>query len=201
MLVFPGDPEVAVEPAQAQEPWRVTRLALGSHSGTHVDAPRHYYPSGATITDYPIERFIVPAVVVPCGVLGPDEAIPAAALTAFVGRMRPGGAVLLATGWDRYWGSPRYFEHPFLSEEAAELLRRTGVGLVGIDALNVDSTVRGTAHAHATLLGAEILIVENLRGLSSLSPERDYVFACLPLALDGGDGAPARAVVWEASIG
>ncbi len=197
MPVFPGDPEVALAPLSVHGTWRVTRLVLGSHSGTHVDAPRHYYPDGRAITDYPPERFVLPAVVVACGDLGADEPIPATVLDPVRVRCRPGCAVLVATGWDRFWGTDRYFAHPFLSEEAVDLLVASGVGLVGIDALNVDSTVRGTEHAHARLLAADVLIVENLRGLTALAPEREYVFACLPLPLADADGAPVRAVIWE----
>uniref|UniRef100_A0A7C1XJC4 Cyclase family protein n=1 Tax=Thermomicrobium roseum TaxID=500 RepID=A0A7C1XJC4_THERO len=197
MPVFPGDPEVRLEPSSALAPWRVTRLTLGSHSGTHVDAPAHYFSDGRSITDYPVERFFVPAVVIPFPELGEDEPIPAAPLLRMQERLRPGSAVLLATGWDRYWGTERYFRHPFLSEEAVDALVAAGVGLVGIDALNVDSTVRGTEHAHARLLGADVLIVENLRGLAELPPSQNYLFVCLPLAVRGADGAPVRAVACE----
>lgn len=197
MPVFPGDPEVRLEPSTALAPWRVTRLTLGSHSGTHIDAPAHYFGNGRSITDYAIERFLVSAVVIPLPELGEDEPIPAAPLQGVQGRLRPGSGVLLATGWDRYWGTEKYFCHPFLSEEAVEVLIAGGVGLVGIDALNVDSTVRGTEHAHARLLGADVLIVENLRGLTKLPSDRDYLFICLPLALRDADGAPVRAVACE----
>ena len=104
------------------------------------------------------------------------------------------GAVLVQTGWDSYWGDERYMCHPYLSPEAAELLVGNGIGVVGVDALNVDSTVQGTEHAHATLLGNDVLIVENLTRLDRLTPGRLYDFSFLPLALAGLDGSPIRAV-------
>ena len=65
MAVFPGDPEPRVEDAGAVEPWRVSRLHLGSHTGTHIDAASHYVPGAATIDAYPLERFVVSGVVAP----------------------------------------------------------------------------------------------------------------------------------------
>ena len=68
-----------------------------------------------------------------------------------------------------------------------------GAGLVGTDALNVDATQGGTIHAHAALLGADVLIVENLTGLGALAPGRPYTCAFVPLRLEGADGSPVRA--------
>jgi kynurenine formamidase len=64
MPVFPNDPEVVFEAAPALPPWRVTRLSLGTHSGTHIDAASHFLPKGATIDEYPLERFVMTAHVV-----------------------------------------------------------------------------------------------------------------------------------------
>jgi len=197
MLVFPGDPEVCLETVAASAPWRVTRVTMGSHSGTHVDAPAHFFPDGRSITDYPAERFVVPAVLLQLPNLADDEAISLALLRQHLGSPPRGAAVLLATGWDHYWGSDRYFVHPYLAEEAATWLVASGIGLVGIDALNIDSTVQGTSHAHACLLGADVLIVENLRGLRAIPAGDRYLLVCLPLPIAGADGAPARAVLLE----
>ena len=167
MPVFPEDPEVAFAPAAALEPWRVTRLSLGTHSGTHIDAATHYIPGGSTIDAYPLERFVLPARVVPVAA-GEDEAIEWPHLAAALPDALEGAAVLLHTGWDRHWGSARALRHPFLSAAAAAGLADRGVGLVGTNALNVDATEGGTTHAHAALLGADVLIVENLTGLEAL---------------------------------
>ena len=79
MPVYPGDPEVGLVPSAQDEPWRVLSLSLGSHSGTHIDAARHYVPGGRTIDEYPIERFVVAAVVARVHG-GEDEEIGPAAL-------------------------------------------------------------------------------------------------------------------------
>ena len=192
MPVFPQDPEVVLDPAAGPAPWRVTRLGMGTHSGTHIDAASHYVPGGTTIDGYPLERFVLPAHVVPVDA-GEGEAIERLALAAALPDELEGAAVLLHTGWDAYWGDPRALRHPFLSEAAAEDLVARGAGLVGTDALNVDATEGGSTHAHAVLLGADVLIVENLTGLAALQPGRLYTCAFVPLRLEGADGSPIRA--------
>jgi kynurenine formamidase len=192
MPVFPRDPEVVMAAAGALEPWRVTRLELGTHSGTHIDAASHYVPEGKTIDRYPLERFVLPGCVAPVEA-GPDEAIGWDALQAVLPRDLAGLAVLVHTGWDRHWGDETASAHPYLDEDAVAGLISAGVTLVGTDALNVDSTGLGTTHAHAALLGADVLIVENLTGLEALLPSRAYICAFVPLRLEGADGSPIRA--------
>ena len=91
------------------------------------------------------------------------------------------------------------FAHPWLGEAACRRLVDAGVGLVGTDAFNVDSSVRDTVHAHRILLGADVLIVENLTRLdelASLAGDRLAHCAFVPLRLAGGDGSPIRAYGW-----
>jgi kynurenine formamidase len=192
MPVFPQDPEVVVEPAGALAPWRVTRLGLGTHSGTHIDAASHFVPGGTTIDRYPLERFVLPAYVVPVEAAA-GEPVGWPPLAAVLPGDLAGVAVLLHTGWDRHWGDAEAVRHPYLGADAASALVAAGVTLVGIDALNVDATEGGTTHAHAALLGADVLIVENLTGLGALMPGRPYTCAFVPLRLEGADGSPVRA--------
>lgn len=195
MPAYPGDPVAELAPADAQEPWRVSRLTLGSHTGTHVDAAAHYVSGGRTIDQYELERFVVEAVVVPVRA-GRDAAVGWAALEPALPRDLADRAVLLHTGWDRHWDDEEREHHPYLARDACEGLVAAGVGLVGTDALNVDATAGATTHAHAVLLGADVLIVENLTGLAALTPGRPCRCAFVPLKIDGGDGSPIRAYAW-----
>jgi kynurenine formamidase len=197
MAVFPGDPEPHIENAATAAPWRVTDLRLGSHTGTHIDAASHYIPWATTIDVYPLERFMVSGVVAPALDLGPDDPIEWLQLAPAVVGLPPGGAVAVHTGWDTKWGDDAYLSHPYLSDEAARRLIAAGIGLVAIDALNVDSTPQGRASVHEILLGNDVLIVENLRGLDRLESGRLYRFAFLPLRLTGLDGSPVRAVAFR----
>jgi arylformamidase len=196
MTYFPGDPQPRLVPANIAPPWHVTQLSMGTHTGTHIDAAAHFIPHGKTIDQYPLERFCVSGIVVPVLGYREDEPINVDAFAGHLSLLPQHGAVLIQTGWDRYWDSEHYMHHPYLSREAAQFLLDSGAGIIGIDTLNVDSTQQETDHAHATLLGNDALIVENLRQLDQLTPGRLYHFAFLPLALSGVDGSPIRAIAW-----
>lgn len=198
MTFFPGDPQPCINLADAAgAPWRVSELHLGTHTGTHIDAASHFFPEGKTIDQYPVERFVLPGLVVAALDLHDDQSIGVELLANALSLLPKGGGVIVRTDWDRFWGMGRYMRHPYLTPEAAERLVAAGAGLVGIDALNVDSTVQQTIHAHETLLGNDILIVENLTRLVQLRLDTIYHFSFLPLLLPGLDGSPVRAVAWE----
>ena len=198
MPVYPGDPVPAVEPAAPEGgPWRVSSLRLGTHTGTHLDAPSHFVQRGRTVDQLPLERFLLPGICIHLEGLRPNQPIDAGRLAGRLAPIPEHGAVLIHTGWDRLWSQVGYFEHPYLTARAARLLARSGIGLVGIDAPSVDSSARGTSAAHAVLLGREILILENLRGLEQLPEGQPFQLAALPLRLTGLDGSPVRAVAWE----
>jgi kynurenine formamidase len=197
MTYFPGDPEPRILPADATPPWHVTQLSIGTHLGTHIDAPSHFILHGQTISEYPPERFLLPGIVVPLLGRNDDESIGPDAFADYLAALPIGGALLIYVGWDQYWKTERYLRHPYLVREAAQLLVEKGVSIVGIDALNVDSTAQETDHAHAALLGNDVLIVENLTRLHQLLPGVVYQFSFLPLALSGLDGSPIRAIAWR----
>src|SRR6266516_2904759 len=197
MSYFPGDPEPRILPANVAPPWRVTQLNICTHTGTHIDAASHFVPNGKTIDQYSLERFLLPGIVVPVLERNDDEPINAGAFNEYFAVLPAHGAVLIHTGWDRYWKTGRYLRHPYLLQEAVQLLVDAGVNIVGIDALNVDSTVQGTDDAHATLLRDDVLIVENLTRLHQLLPGVVYQFSFLPLALSELDGSPIRATAWR----
>lgn len=216
MPVYPGDPAVAVRPCctHEQDGYRVTALALGTHSGTHVDAPLHFLPGGRPLDAYPPERFHGRAAVLDARGYGPGESIgpevlrrPGAAealaragvATAGLAagrrgpRRRHAPFVFLCTGWDRYWGEEAYYRHPVVSPELAEILVRAGVGLLGVDTLNPDPTGGDGFPVHRLLLARDVLIAENLRGLEPLVGRAVEAWL-LPLPVAGADGAPVRAV-------
>ena len=192
MPVFPGDPPVELATAGAEPPWQVTLMRMGTHSGTHIDAASHYIPGGRTIDEYPLERFVLEAYVVRLD-LEAETAISWEDIAAQLPGDVAGCAVVLHTGWDRFWGTDEAERHPSLSDAAARRLAAGGVTLVGTDALNVDGTARPTTFAHAALLGADVLVVENLTGLGRLDAGRPYRCAFVPLKVAGGDGSPIRA--------
>jgi kynurenine formamidase len=189
MPTYPGDPPVEVAPHATHERdgYRVTRLACGSHAGTHVDAPAHVDPDGRTLDTYPVAAFARDAVRVDCrdagarAALGPDRVPETDADCA-----------VFWTGWDRHWGTDRYRDHPHLSPAAARACADRGLA-VALDAPSPDPTPAGGSGfpAHHAVLGADLLVVENLTRLGAVGDR--FELRVHPLAL-GGDGAPARAV-------
>ncbi|TCD66662.1 hypothetical protein EIP91_001080 [Steccherinum ochraceum] len=116
-----------------------------------------------------------------------------------------GGMVLIRTGWDRHWGTDAYFEHPYLSKEAAERMLATGITLIGVDTLSPDETLLPTVavpepqfdfSVHNVVLGAGCLIAENLTNLGQIL-HGQWVVSMLPLKLYGCDGSPIRACAWR----
>lgn len=223
MPVYPGDPTVQVDEVLtlAANGCSVRSLHLGSHSGTHVDAPAHVIPGGRTVDRVAPDELTGDAVVLHLRGLAPGERITVGMLVdAWSARSAPSAAqpvapavstsvqsgpgslppiVLLATGWDRFWGTADYLHHPVVTQDAASALVEAGVQVLGVDTASPDSSDdeddadSGDAlAAHRVLLGADRLIIENLRRLTGL-PER-VEFTALPLNITGGDGAPVRAV-------
>ncbi len=192
MPVYPGDPEVSFAPELtiAADGVAVERLELGSHAGTHLDAPAHAVPGGRTVDQIPLERLWGPArllrVSAPSagGSIGIAELDLPAALP---------GIVCVATGWDAHFGTPRAEQHPALALELAAALWARGARVLAVDTLSPDATVGGGGMpVHDFWLGNDGVIVENLTGLGRV-PEA-FELAILPLRLAGIDGSPVRAV-------
>jgi arylformamidase len=168
----------------------IGRIEMVGNTGTYIDVPRHRYRDGDDFCSVGLERIAdLPATVVHvAGMQG--RAID---WTLFAACEVADHAVLVHTGWDRNWGTERYFEgHPYLTARAAEFLRDRGAALVGIDSLNIDDTADGRRPVHSVLLGAGIPIVEHLTALSGL-PERGSRFSATPPKVAGMGSFPVRA--------
>jgi kynurenine formamidase len=201
--VYPGDPEVRLEPATtlAAHGVNVLSLHIGSHSGTHVDAPYHFVEDGARIDAMDPRLFVGPGVIVDVRGKGPRERVTAEDLRPYEDRLSADVIAVVRTGWEEHYGTPRYYDHPFLDGGAARLLLDAGTRTVAIDALSVDETVLEGPHpdgypAHHIILGAGGVIAENLANLGNIDFP-DPLISLLPVKLGGADGAPARAVAME----
>ena len=192
-LVYPGNPEIRIELQQAIAKGatsNVSRIDFGSHTGTHVDAPRHFFDDGAGADALPLDALMGPALVI---AVDPDlMAVSAEQLrehdlthvTRLLIRTRNSGFI-----------REREFRNNFtyLAPDGAEYLVEQGVKLVGVDYLSVEQFHSGHHRTHRTLLGHGVVIIEGL-DLSD-PPPGVYELRCLPLRLTGLDGAPARAVL------
>ncbi|MET0553435.1 MAG: cyclase family protein [Vicinamibacteria bacterium] len=189
---FPGDPPFRMEPThrlQDGAAYNVAQLHLGTHTGTHVDAPFHFLADGATVDDLPLEILLGKARVVD---LGGRDVVDRADLETL--DLREDLRVLLKTrnsGQLRHQGFQE--DYVYLTPDAATYLAQVGIKLVGFDHLSIEKFGSRDFAAHRALLEAGVVIVEGL-DLSEVEPG-EYDMTCLPLRIAGGDGSPARVVL------
>jgi kynurenine formamidase len=207
--VYPGDPDVDLQPhaTYEEEGYRVSALHLGSHSGTHVDAPSHVIPDGKRLSELPLDRFRFEAQLVDVRSVGARSPIRASYLPDSY--REDVDLYVFRTDWSEHRGSDGYFLHPYLAPETARECADREVS-VALDVLSPDpvpsvylpedTNVKGNVEdiqkdygvpAHEILLGNGLLILENLGNLDSV-PERFRLHA-YPLYLES-DGSPVRAV-------
>jgi kynurenine formamidase len=167
----------------------ISEVHLLTSIGTYLDSPYHFHPNGSSIEKLPLEGLVLPGVVVDCTHVGARGAIGPEVLE---GMAVAGKAVLFHPGWSRYWGAPEYHDSPFLTGEAARALLDSGVRLAGVDFLVIDDTRDPRRPVHVTLLGAGVLIVENLTNLAAL-PEAGFTFHAVPAKVAGAAAFPVRA--------
>jgi kynurenine formamidase len=169
--------------------FQIGKIEMVANTGTYIDAPFHRYAEGKDLS-----RFDLEAVANLDGLaIMVDPETRAITPGLFKDRKINKKAVLIHTGWDRYWSTAQYFEeHPFLTRESAEYLKSAGAGLVGIDSLNIDDNSDATRPAHTILLGAEIPIVEHMCNLGRL-PETGFKFFAVPAPVKGMGSFPVRA--------
>ena len=197
MQVYPGDPQVDLSAALELERdgAAVTALHLGSHTGTHVDAPAHTVAGGRTM-DRGRPRRTGRRRARASGCTGSPTARPSGSTISATCPSGLPAIVVVDTGWARHFGTDRALRHPALGVEAARLLVERGMHVLGVDTLSPDPTdAAGTSDfpVHEVVLGGDGLIVENLTGLDDL-PARVRI-GIFPLRL-AGDGAPVRAVAF-----
>jgi arylformamidase len=190
--VYPGDPAIDVTPiAQlaAGDSANVSRVVLSSHSGTHIDAPRHFFAHGRTVDSLDIQILMGPVQVYE---LQQTHHITAEDLQRLPVPESP--RVVFKTPNSRLWVHAGFQpDYVALTASAAEFLLDHNVQLVGIDYLSVDAFTRQDFPVHRALLAAGVVILEGL-DLRQVPPG-PYELIVLPLLLQDGDGAPARAIL------
>ena len=192
-LVYPGNPEIEITLQQAVAKGagaNVSFVRFGSHTGTHADAARHFFDDGQTVDRIPLERLIGPALLLSF----PDDlrSVSAADLSNhdLKGRKR----VLICTRNSALLSQKEFVrDYTYLAPDGAQYLVDNGVELVGVDYLSIEQFHSGHHKTHRILLERSVVILEGL-DLSVPAPG-EYELICLPLRIEGCDGAPARAVL------
>lgn len=176
-----------------------THIHMGTHSGTHVDAPSHFISGAKSISGFPADVLIGKVFVARVTDLEGGRLTQKNSVFNELRTVNDVQGVILNFGWSRKWGSACYYsDQPFLTQEAAEKLSRSGVRFVGYDLAMPDNPLEGREHPkdsriHKLFLEKEVLLVENLR-----IPEEAvgyYMSHASPLNLQGVDGSPVRFLV------
>lgn len=194
MPVWPSDPPVKLT-AKAHisrdksHTVRVTAIEMGSHTGTHVDAPAHFVEGGKTLSEIPLDVFVGPATVFEIPGVRSIERRNLESLD-WSGVER----VLFKTDNSSHWNDGRFFEEfVYLEPEAGEFLVSRGLRLVGIDYLSIDRFRSEKHPTHFALLPHDVILLEGLN-LSGILPG-PYHMVALPLNLQHADGAPTRVIL------
>jgi arylformamidase len=188
MVHFPDNPPIEIDTITHVERGDVCTLSalrIGTHTGTHIDAPIHFLPGGTGAEEVPLVNLVGPARVIE---IKDSDAVKAEELRVHNLGVRE-RLLFKTSNSERCWETSQ-FVHDFISiaEDAASYLASLNTLAVGIDYLSA-----GSPETHRALLSAGVVIIEglNLKGIS----QGRYELLCLPLKILGGDGAPARALL------
>lgn len=196
--VWPGDPSVSIMATKSilkGDQCNITKIQMGAHTGTHLDAPLHFFKDGGTIDTIPIETFIGPCLVVE---LDSEVLIEREDFRKY--NLNGHSRILIKTENSELWANKiNSFSTNYvaLGIGAAEYLLERNVSLIGIDYLSIEKFQSDGSPVHKLLLKNNVTILEGLN-LSGVK-EGVYELICMPLKLHGCEGAPARVLLREAS--
>ena len=189
--VYPGDPcfhSELIFSISKKDICNVSSLQMGTHTGTHIDAPKHFFDGGADILSVPLDVF--------CGkakVLDIQDQNDISSKNLITKNIEENDIILFKTSNTRFDGRSPINPYTGLASDAADYLVSKKIKLVGIDYLSIESETSSTFYVHKTFLGNNIPILENI-DLKNAA-EGIYKLYCFPLAIKGADAAPVRAVL------
>jgi len=175
---------------------QTTKIVMGTHTGTHIDAPRHFIKDGKTVDQIKLSDLNGPAIIIDCTIFPNFSEISKKDLIGLVDG-RSVERLVARFNWDEYLGSNEYYsDHAFFSTEACEWLVENGCKVLALDTPQPDNPKNGRhaendAPNHHILLGSGVTIVEYLVNLKNI-PKDEFFLIVAPLKIKGADGAPAR---------
>lgn len=197
MPVFPGDPEVSFQTTRSLTDgnYQVSRITIGTHAGTHIDAPLHCLTNQDAVDAIPLDQLIGWAEVIDLPIKSKGSEIDIHDLEPFSNRIVEGARILIRTGWSKLFGSQGFFSSfPGLTIDAARWLASRKIALLGIEQPSTHPIHH--VETHRILLTGHISLVESLANMELLTRDRVYL-VILPMKLVGADGAPVRAIAIE----
>lgn len=198
MPIYPGDPSPNFVSYSTIEKNGVnlTKLTLGSHTGTHIDAPRHFIPNGIGVDRIPTSKLIGEAYVADLSSKPIGSGVTAQDLSENLeGKIAEDDIVIVYTGCSEHWGEESIrSNYTYLTGDAAEYLVSKRIRALGIDFLSVEKFDAPVPVAHKTLLGNAIFIMESLNEATKQLVQKRILLICMPIKLQNGDGAPSRII-------
>lgn len=191
--------EISVAKRLEQEGWNATTLTLYSHCGTHMDAPKHFLPGGASLDVQDLSVCVGRARVIDLAPASPRQLLTVEDFASVEQHVEPGARLLLRTDWHKRFGTDAYRnELPRISLELAEWFVERQVALVGVEPPSVAdvNNMQELTEVHQTLFRGKVLIVEGLAHLDEIT-QAEVEFIALPMKITGGDGSPVRAIAIE----
>ncbi|WP_020610984.1 cyclase family protein [Sediminispirochaeta bajacaliforniensis] len=189
---------VRLEAEHEKDGFQAEQIRLNSHTGTHMDAPFHFFPSGRTIDEIPIGNFMGHALLVDLrGAIKLKEGISPSHIERYIGNISKDDIILINTGWSHMRGFEEIYHHdwPYLTAEISELFVAKHIKGVGIDCMSIGGWYEGTGRpAHEVLLSHDIWAVEEIYFPDELMEAESCFFMALPLKWRHFSGAPVRAV-------
>lgn len=199
MPVYPGTGTPKLEPANTYEEngFRETLVSFYSHTGTHMDPPAHLFAGRTTLDAFPASQFLGRALVIDCTHLREGEAITMKELRKYGGAEDTVDFLLFYLGWDARWGNDSYFgDYPCIDKEVLRHILDGSYKGIGFDVIGLDPIADENLPRHKALFREkDIVNIENLTNLGQCGTE-PFWFVCLPMKIEGSDGAPVRAIAW-----
>ena len=199
MTVFPGTemPKLINTSNYEKDGFRETSISIYSHVGTHMDPPAHIYPDRTTLDEFPASQFVGKGLVIDCRDLNEGEDITIDCILKYGKKAEKVDFLLFNTGWDKYWGTDKYFgDYPCVNDDVLDYVLNGNYKGIGFDTIGIDPVSDEKLTRHKKLFkDKDIVNIENLKNLE-LCRDKIFNFSCCPLKVENSDGAPVRAVAW-----
>ena len=199
MTVFPGTemPKLITTSNYEKDGFRETSISIYSHVGTHMDPPAHIYPDRTTLDEFPASQFVGKGLVIDCRDLNEGEDITIDCILKYGEKAKKVDFLLFNTGWDKYWGTDKYFgDYPCVNDDVLDYVLNGNYKGIGFDTIGIDPVSDENLSRHKKLFkDKDIVNIENLKNLE-LCGDEIFNFSCCPLKVENSDGAPVRAVAW-----
>jgi kynurenine formamidase len=194
MMVFPGTPPMNYKLSQTikKDNYNLGIASINTHAGTHTDAPLHFIEGGDSLEKIDVCKYVGKAVIVDCSIKSDFDEINVSDLIPYSKKLADYKRVIIKTNWSKHFNEPKYFtDYPVITLELANWLVELGVLMVGVEppSLNPEKYIE----VHKALLRSGVVIIEGLANLEDI-PGDEIFFVGMPIALEGADGFPLRAI-------